>query len=905
MLNFEKQISNLETRLTTKNDISTATKLALRYWQASRFSASQAAANTLIQRANHTALTTHRRNPSHIDMYILAIFIAIEAGHYDSAAEMLDKAMGYKSFLRTNASYQYAQICFLYTYLEIKQGQTRHVKKYWRALTDHIQTAAPSTDYTIMQGLLHLAAGEFDEAFSHLREAFRSGSNSIFLYEGLYRYYRTTPNRPQSGIILAVLIYAAERGVNISDIARRHKDALCTAILSNPEAGEHLYKLSGHLPLLQGICAHRIANNDISAVAFSYYKEAESKKIFADGLIHSLIYAAYANNASHISHHALVQFIETEKMERGLAVYVYHLLLTVPDMEGLLLAQHAHIMQVAQDCLEAGVSGRAANSLYYYYWLKCKEPANMDKLEDILRRNLTLFEVTTAQNSDVRHIYITQPETRGMTVYNLQEHENSLIVEASGHNFSYTCLGAGRRAILDEKLTVRRMIPGVGAALYQHFFDKGDRRFHVLAYLCNYYQDQALSIQEPFGAAIPIFEAIWAEKSITKAYRMHIIAALGQLYYRTSHFSLALECYGQLDEDALDKNLTEQTLSIYLQTNEAERAIQLIAKKHSNISDGVLQDAICTLLSRPVDHAPLAETAYKLIMNGFYKTQLLDLVLAHFNASYSEWTALAQQLYENDTTSLDLDKLILETALWMAQWDADAQKAFVRVYKLGNETTDEVLEQFVEYATYELLANHARPEYDMLDILETWCLQEPENNLLTWGLASCYLQHNMTTFNSEAILSLAIETFENEGILLPVFKESRFARVPFIEKNQPFLYRGLPSRDYRLYYRIDDAPDFTAVPMQYIKYGIYVACIPLFYNEEITYYFSEELATGSVGTKLDTIKNTTPFLHSHPTDQFFTINNAIIYEQMFKHDQVEKALDKLVKDVQAVRSKLL
>jgi len=93
--------------------------------------------------------------------------------------------------------------------------------------------------------------------------------------------------------------------------------------------------------------------------------------------------------------------------------------------------------------------------------------------------------------------------------------------------------------------------------------------------------------------------------------------------------------------------------------------------------------------------------------------------------------------------------------------------------------------------------------------------------------------------------------------------------------------------------------------MQYVKYGMYMSSIPLFYNEEITYYFSEELPTGSVGTKTETVKNTTPFLHSHPTDQFFTINNAIIYEQMFKHDQVEKALGKLVKDVQTVKSKLL
>jgi len=117
-------------------------------------------------------------------MYALAIFIAIEARHYDNAADMLDKAMGYKSFLRANAPHQYAQMCFLYAHLDISLGRDR--KKYWRALTNHTESAVPSTDYTVMQGLLHLAAGEFDEAFTHLRDAFRKGSNSIFLYEGVF-----------------------------------------------------------------------------------------------------------------------------------------------------------------------------------------------------------------------------------------------------------------------------------------------------------------------------------------------------------------------------------------------------------------------------------------------------------------------------------------------------------------------------------------------------------------------------------------------------------------------------------------------------------------------------------------------------------------------------------------------
>ena len=929
MLNFDKQISRLEEFHGAKNNIASAVKLALRYWQASRFSLSETYARTLLQRANHTTLTAHRRNTSHAELFALTIFIAIEAGHYDSANEMLDKVMGYRSFLRTNAPHQYAVMCFLYAYLEINQKRARSAKKYWRLLTDHIRSVEPHPDYSIMQGLLHLASDEFGDAYGFLREAFRNGSGSIFMYEGLYRFYRKTPHKPEGGAILAVLIYAAERGVDITSLALQHQDALFNAVSLNPEAGEHLYKISGYPPLLQEICAHRIAKNDMSLTAYNYYKEAESKQIVVDGLFRAIVHAAYENKASHINHYALAQFftpvftpgghsrlhsdellaavpkpdadlfaagemnVGERFMSTGLAIYVYNLLLTTPSLEELLPERQSHILQLAADCIEAGITGREVNSLYYYFWQRCRvlgvTGINLNRVEEILSRELTLFEVVASRDSAARYIYITEPEKRGMIVCDMLLDGANLIIEASGQSVSYTCLGAGQRAILDEKLTIRRMIPGAGAELYQHFFNKGDRRFYLLTFLTNHYLNQ----ESPPDAAIPVFEAMLAEKAITKAYRMRILVALGQLHYNAFSFDQALECYGEIDEDALENDFTWQILSVYMQTGEADRAVKLLSKKHSFIAGDVLLDTILTLLAKPIDHAPLAEAAYKLLLGGHYHPELLTLVLDHYRASYREWVALWENI--KDTR---LDTRILETALWMACWDINIQRAFVRLHVSG--CAGELTAQFVEFATFKLLADAVCLEYDTLEILE-----QLRDEMLTLGLASCYLQYNVTTHKSEEILADAMDILEKSGILLPVFKEKKFARIPFIEKLQPFVYRGLPGKDYRLNYCIDDANTFIQMPMRYVKYGLYIACLPVFYNEEVAYFFSEEMPTGSIATKTETLKNIVPFLHDHPTDRFFAINNAITYEQMFKHDQVEKTVGTLVKDVQAVRSGLM
>jgi hypothetical protein len=66
------------------------------------------------------------------------------------------------------------------------------------------------------------------------------------------------------------------------------------------------------------------------------------------------------------------------------------------------------------------------------------------------------------------------------------------------------------------------------------------------------------------------------------------------------------------------------------------------------------------------------------------------------------------------------------------------------------------------------------------------------------------------------------------------------------------------------------------------------------------------MPTGSITTKESQVKNVTVYLHEQETDDvFYTLNNAVIYEQMFKYEQVEQIITGLVKDVRPVRSELI
>jgi len=918
IIDYQAQLANLETLHSTHNSFASATALALRYWQASRFAANGTDARTFILKANHVALTAHRNGAAHADLYVLAIFIAIEAGHHDSANEMLDKAFTHRSFLRANAQVHFARLNFLYAYLEINQQRMRSAKKYWRVLTDKASTDVLQSEYLIMQGLLHLANNEFDDAFGFLREAKRVGSNSIFLHEGLYRYYCTTTYTHTDTCILYVLLYAASRGVDITTLATRHRAALFAEAEAHPLSAERLYTLSGYTllhddiasSLLQAICAMRIATGDVSTQAYVLYKEAESRQVAVRGLSQQLVYAAYACGAETISYYSLTRFLRESSMERDLAVYVYHMLLTTPTLAELAKSEHVRILQVARQCLAAGLRGREANALYYVLWMHHvahDEPRNgeVETIEAIMRDNLTLFEIGMCANENVRQIYITVPERRGMTVIEKPEAETMLYIEAGNQNLSYTCLGAGGRELANTGLTIRRMIPGASMELYQYYFNRGDRRFYLLVFLTNYYLTQ----ETPPEVAVSVFVAILEEKNLARAYKVRIELALGQLHYNASRFDHSLACYCDINEDEIEPVFITQLLKVYLQTGETERAVQLVAKRYQCLPHESLCEMLSLLLTQQVNYSTLAPAGYWLLIEGNNDDDILSFVLTHYMASYSEWVALARKIPANS----HICSRVVETAIYTGAWDADMQYAGLCVL------CPDAVATFVEYATYQLLANAATAEYATLEMLEHICISANfQNTLLTIALASCYLRHNIITKNSDDICNRAISAMEDMGLLLPVFKENRTNRIPFIEKYQPFLHRGQPGKNYMLYYCIDGAA-FTSVPMQHIKYGMFTVCLPLFYNEEITYYFSEEMETGSITTKPQTIKNTTPFLLDTNecanrqardcervlTDEFFAINNAITYEQMFKHEEVERAVAGLIKEVRQIRSTLL
>jgi hypothetical protein len=257
--------------------------------------------------------------------------------------------------------------------------------------------------------------------------------------------------------------------------------------------------------------------------------------------------------------------------------------------------------------------------------------------------------------------------------------------------------------------------------------------------------------------------------------------------------------------------------------------------------------------------------------------------------------------------------MIVNGGLVTADFDLDTQKAFARLCKGVDLTrlpldSPTLLPRFVEFAAYEMLVNGVKPDYEVLVLLEDAYLKgKPQGDMLAYGLSHVYLKHNVTTFNSDKIIEAALEAQQSGGILFPVFRDNlgKQAGSHYTRMYQPFIYKGLPGKDVLLYYRIDDGVAFHSIKMQYLQFGLYLCKLPMFYNEQMTYYFSEEMPTGSITTREAVVKNESAFIDEKAEDDFFNINNAVVYEQMFRYDLVEKIITGLLTDLPQMRSGLM
>ncbi|MDR2899545.1 MAG: DUF5717 family protein [Clostridiales bacterium] len=898
MREFDSKSAVFEKLSNNSNKASYSWGLLLRLYEAFRLSDDE----NYLQKAILTSVLGAKRYKSSLNFYFACAFLHTEAGNEDTASEYLAILKNYRGFLKNNDPVLYGAYSYINAVFDINIKGKSNVKKHIKVLVD-LKARFYDSYFDLMLSDINLRLGEYTNALFNIENAYENGCRSFLLYI-IYGALLNNKVKDRSAyLLIPYLKWCLNQGFIHDYIIEDNVPLIEELIGKNALFFERLYKNCESESLLTLICLNRLSYDDLSWSAFNYYKLAEHKKLNVPGINEILIRSAYKLMDEDLSLYAVTRFLENGAPDYELMPFIAHLILSKPKLNSLVedFGLKNLILQYGVYALDSGLRGMIYNSIYVYLLQNLLGNGDDTRLRDTIEKVLfnDLFTVNVYTNGlDEGYVWVFEQEKNSMEAYRIED--SVAFIKSASCNMNITIMDLSQKIILNNKYRYSKMVQNADERLYKYFIDRGYTDNNLYIALAKIYTDNENTGEE----YIDVLNKTLGISLISRAFRMQVGAALGNILSLLHKHDKALEYFNEVDENNLNPRYIEIMLSAFVNAKDSMRAMRLIVKKREFISDKTLAVALKSLSADKALHPAMADAAYELLIKHNYDNKLLDIVIESYNGSHEDWFILRNALSDMGISYMPLDEKILNESFYIHDFSEKTQIVFHRLYR--TLPLSELMEKFIYFACYEMLYNLTCPGYEIIDDLES-AFENTNDRIIAYALSRIYLKYNVSTLLSQGIMVKTVGFMEDDSIILPEFKEVKDKNLlsPYIEKSQPFIYKAAYDKKVYFYYKINGAPRFEKKEMKHVFFGMFMVIIPLFFDEEVTYFISEEIKTGSINTKEFTFRNSRVSVKTKTSDIYFSINNALIYGQMFKCGEAEKIITELIKQGPDIIGKIL
>jgi len=914
-----------------------------------------------LHEANHTAVTAFAGRSGSIEIYLSMIFVNLELGNTEAASEQLRQLRSYRNYYKNKQHAAYALLMYFQAVVHKRVGNEAEMQKSVIALEDFVTERLSRGDLQhdgfvlCVLGAALGVAGEPGDSFVALEEAFERGYRGAFLYAHAYSLLGSklelTGTHP---IIINTFQWSVAHGLDIRHMADFYASSITFARRPSYPCYEALLAACDSEWLLEKLAARLIEAGDYSMGASRYYRVAENKQLLIEGLAEAVVRSCFENRLEDISRHSLKQFLDkrvftlNDPDDAKLAAYIYHQLITNKKLSDMTDSYHDSILEFAcyayDNNLEDKGLGRYVNSSYKRFTEYCMEfeqRNNVSLADSLLSSNEALARLAyyaagisaklwpclftyelTFSNPDVRQVWVSEKEKSRSQRYEVVG--GQVRISAAGADFSCICFTKDMRRLVETQITVAKYAPRANFETLRYCFSKGVDSDNLLIALSRYFISLESALErsvrvirkhgDKLSFGVEILGRSLKLENISESFATQATAALGSLCAALDNHTAALEHYSQLDDKYISDKHVEKMLEVFMETAQLERAARLISTKPHCVKERALFKALVRILTvvnaspdNPEKQAliPIAvNVAYELILKSWFDKAFLEIVLQYYRGAQEEWHALSGALHQLGADDVRLDEKIIADSLFTHSFDSGSQRVFARIY--NNDPRSRVIPAYLTNCVYEIMIRGSLPEPAIIDILERQFIKYGDTRL-GYGLAYAYLQGGVTTASSDYIMQRTFAAAQSRGILLPTFKRVKDKNTfgTYLVKNTPFTYRTLPDKDVYLVCRFSADSEFTHIKMNYLFFGIYTCHVVHFSGETIEYYFSETSKSGSVDTNMETIISSEKSLMEDTDDPYFMLNNALIYEQMFRYDKVEEIVSDYLRDDCMIKGELL
>ncbi|MCL2620614.1 MAG: DUF5717 family protein [Defluviitaleaceae bacterium] len=840
-------------------------------------------------------------------------FIASEMENFDLLEELLASMKSRRNAMKSHEPAYYAHYLYFTCFHALAKGKERAATKQYRALSDYHQQLGVD-DARLLLANLNLIMGEHETAFRYLHKAYKNGENSPLFFVCLARAFgEAKPSNAEAELLLPLILWALNSGCFIDNIIIKNEMLAESLLRRRPKVAEALHGYHPANWTLHIIVTARMIDNDLSDTAFTYYREAEARQLHFPQLYDFLLRSAHRNENEEISGYALAQYIKQEtEIPDDIRPFVYHLV-----VQGVLAGRHDEIMEQIGGDIWAFACRSLEQHLYgkYYYSLyKFMVDARIAGVRlPVERKYISLAEEIIKSLLFAYDVVVDDPRAKKILVQEDFKRQEELHALKDGRvrvnlwspNVRITCFDESLRNIIDGKHSLTKLVQNAGFEMYQWFYKQHHQPLEMLIFLA----DHHIKAEQLTLEATTIFDKVVksAGSGVDRGFLRMINATLGGHYAKEGDFVRAVEYFKGLDNNSVNRKYLEQMLTAYLHTDNHDLAANLLAGWGEDIPDKTLFTALKRIsphIDKITNKKGVASTSADMLIRGWHDEMLMGMVLNHYVAPLPAWIELAKTLSNLDVFEVELFVKILDTAMLTRDCSKGVQSVFVELAKQAPK--NELLQDFVMYICYEIVTGGLIPESTTIQVMEGFAGDDSPAMLL-FALAHIYIRGGINRPKSKEVLVSAITLAGEANIIFPIFKEIKDKQIisAYIDRNTTFMHRSRGEHAVTLNYRTAGDGEFTQTPMTYVAFGIWLAHAPHFYGEEIEYFFAETRGSGSVKTTSKTIANNTPHLLEKAGDLFYTINSALVYEQMFKYEKVEEIVTARLAEKPAIRAKIM
>ena len=885
---------------------------------------------------------------------LYSALICVEADDIETAKSILNSVAKHRTYYKANSPEVYGIIMFLFALCDLKKGRLSERSREVKVL-DECEKEHGHFMFPLALGVLSFEKGDIVQAGMYFAKCYERGCRSSYFAGYLYSFFQREAGPGTSQVLNWFINWALAKGIDIRMNIVRNRKNLTDSLFFESGTLHKLYDEYEIGFLLEEICKAYIAKNDFGENEYVYYKKAE--QIQVEGICFAIVKTAKNLNDENISRYVITKFLHEGAGSSDLTAFVYHLIImdafAAKKYGSLLFAYSSKIVEFGKRAITLGKKGRCYNSVYKFMIDSAKNDimikAHEGALDAVLFEDLFSYSLLFKSNA-ATHVWISEKECSEAIVHSVKD--GQAYIKAMSDDFDLVCYDIRQALITTEKPQLHRMVELADTSLYLRLYRRDYCSDELLISLAKYILEfgsdfndnkggksaanmRTVTMSIPSDEALDILNQSANIANISDGLRMCLRAAAANIMCEQGNYEKAFEEYIAIDEKYINKNHIERMLDALIEKRLYDKLCRIINKKAQSISSASMLKAIIQIAENSMYASYVANEAYNILISLRFKqypSSVIDIVAKYYKGSMGEYESLFDSLSEKGLTSKEIAEIVIENSIYCNRASPTAQKAFVSFYKIVSKNhilTDfenKLIEQFTYCCIYEIIvrgcgydtqapifSNSTKIRFDVIDVLEKIYEKGVVHNdssrkdrLLAYALCTFYCENGMRTFKASGIIKDATVFMEQDGFVLPAMKKCSIEEVitPYVQKKQTFSYRSQPGASVFFYYKLAGDDKFNVKPMKYLRFGIYLASVNMFHGDEITYFVSEEMRSGSIATKEEIfVNNAEHCLRS--SNKFSDINNCLIYMQKSRFDKAEAIIEEYLKPPKTVVGKML